>query len=267
MIKDNISYQNLSVKCVKLNLYAGYPNNNYNQLIGSFDLNSCSLNAATGSYIIAITENIGISSYIRKFHSEFFAEIVFGVDLDELYFEVPSRSESYIILLPEAEYVSLEAVNDGILITVTNREDWRSFVELWVIEMDGDSINDDDLMSDKRTLIDCELNNWENNTAEILYPFTVSGKKYCVLSKYDSLDNTGNVSEIVGITATGGYGENPKRTLLKQKDFEPSYDASTDTFYVNVDAADEALSQLKRQQQLNDNLYLNASSLDIYLYL
>lgn len=263
IIKDNACYQNLSVKCVKLNLCAGYRNNNNNKFIGSVDLNSCDLSIACGSYVIPITGNVDISSYIRMFFSNFFAEIVFGVDLDELYFEVPSRSESYIIPLPEAEYISLEAVNDGILITVTNREDWRTFVELWVIEMDGDSINVDDLMSDIRTIIDCELNNWENNTAEILYPFTVSGKKYCVLSKYDSLDNTGNVSEIVGITATGGYGENPKRTLLKQIDFEPSYDASTDTFYVNVDATEETLSELVKSYQINNNWSFGSGRLEV----
>ena len=259
MIKDNISYQTSSVQCVKLNVYAGYSgnNNNNNQLIGSYDLNSCGLNVASDTYSIPKSREIDFSAY----NNQFFAEMLFGVSLDEFYFELPCRSEQCEFIFSEAKNISLEAVSGGVLIKLKKGSDWtRDYLSVFIHEISGEA-KDSISMSEYLSLYEnvvwtgktgyfSDNNFWsDSGTAEILYPLSEAGKTYIIFTKYDT--NDGQRGELVGITATGGYG-NPKKEIVDEISFEPVYDSTTGNFFVNLNTTEDKLSSLIENQRIAD---------------
>lgn len=258
IIKDNVSYQTSSVQCDKLNVYAGYPeSNNNNQLIGSYDLNSSSLNAVLDTYSIPKSVEIDFPVY----NNIFFAEMLFGVNLDEFYFELPCRSERCEFLFSEAKNISLEAVSGGILIKLKKGSDWtRDYLSVFIHEISDeakdsisksefDSLWENVVMTGKTGYFPDE-NFWsDSGTAEILYPLSEAGKTYIVFTKYNT--NDGQKAEIVSITATGGYG-NPKKEIVDEINFEPVYDSTTGSFFVNFDTTEDKFSSLIGNQRIAD---------------
>lgn len=139
---------------------------------------------------------------------------------DETKTEEVKQSES----ISEAKNISLAAQDNGILITVTKEDDW-DISNIWII--------------DKTNNIEINPNfsqiKWENNKAEILYPFSEKGKKYkFFLGNHD-------IEQECEILATGGSGY-PFKDSFKELRLIPDYNANDNTFSVQFNIEQQSFS-------------------------